>query len=133
MSNNKYAFGWMGHIITNASEIESDSKDNVVAIPRLSFERLVHDYENSKLDPRIEVNQLGLLANGEVFFLACGYAFSEGFNHFGTVFEEAEILEGGNQAVSREDQSREYMTAMVEIYGVKLPPCKLMIGCASEH
>lgn len=133
MSNNKYAIGWMGHIIASASDTDSDPKHNVVAIPRLTWERLVQDYESGKLDPRIEVNQLGILASGEVYYLACGYAFSVGFDHYGTVFEEAEMLEGGNNSVPRVEQSREYMTAMKEIYGIDLPPCRLMVGCASEH
>lgn len=133
MSNNKYAYGWCGHIIASASDTKSDLKHNVIAIPRITWERLVQDYESAKLDERIEANQLGLLANGEVYYLACGYAFSEGFTHYGTIFEEAEMLEGGNNAVSRADQSREYMTAMKEIYGLELPPCQLMVGCASEH
>lgn len=133
MSNDKHAYGWMGHIITSSSETKSAPKHNVVAIPRLTFERLVSDFESGKMDPRIECEQLGVTANGEVYYLACGYAFSIGYTHYGTIFEEAEMLEGGNNAVSREDQGREYCTAFKEIYGVDLPPCKLMIGCSSEH
>jgi hypothetical protein len=133
MSNDKHAYGWMGHIITSIDEGESDPKHNVVAIPRLTWERLVSDYESCKLDERIEIEQLGLLANGEVYYLACGYAFSRGYQHYGTIFEEAEMLEGGNNAVSRVEQAREYMTAMKEIYGVDLPPAMLMVGCSSEH
>lgn len=133
MSNDRHAYGWMGHIITSAGETESDPRNNVIAIPRLAFERLVGDFEGGKLDPRIECEQLGVTANGEVYFLACGYAFSIGYQHYGTVFEEAEMLEGGNNAVSREDQGRPYREAFKEIYGVDLPECKLMIGCSSEH
>jgi hypothetical protein len=133
MSNDRHAYGWIGHIITSANETRSSAKHNVVAIARLAFERLVSDFENCKLDSRIEVEQLGVTANGEVFYLACGYAFSTGYQFYGTVFEEAEMLEGGNQNVSRADQEKPYIAAMKEIYGLELPPCKLMVGCASEH
>lgn len=133
MSNDKHAYGWVGHIITSVAETESDTKHNVVAIPRLTFERLVSDHESGKLDERIQAEQLGLLANGEVYYMACGYAFSCGYQYYGTIFDEAEMLEGGNNAVSRVQQASEYMKAMKEIYGLDLPPALLMIGCSSEH
>lgn len=132
MSNWKHAYGWVGHIITSAAENESDARDNVVAIPRLTWERLVGDYERDELDERIEARQLGVESAG-VYFLAVGYAFSEGFRHYGTVFAEAEALEGGGNDPTKDEASRDYMAAMLEIYGVALPPAKLMVGCLSEH
>jgi hypothetical protein len=106
----------------------------VVAVPESTFRRLQKNAGDCKLDPRIEVEELGVLDDSEnVFFLACGYAFSDGFENYGTIFKEAEMLEGGNNAVSRKEQERPYIEAMKEIYGIDLPPCKLMVGCSSEN
>lgn len=132
MSDWKHAYGWVGHIITSETGDDDCPKHNVVAIPRLTWERLVGDYESCKLDERIEANQLGVI-DGGVYFLACGYAFSIGFTHYGTVFDEAEILEGGNNCPSMAEASADYLAAMKEIYGLDLPPCRLMVGCSSEH
>lgn len=130
MSNWKHAYGWCGHILTTE---DGSPEDNVIKIPTLAFKSLVEDLGNCKLDPRIEGELLGVIADEEACLLATGYAFSTGFTYYGTVFEEAEMLAGGNEAVSREDQAREYLTAMKELYGLNLPSCKLMIGCSSEH
>ncbi|MES2694491.1 MAG: hypothetical protein V4773_13530 [Verrucomicrobiota bacterium] len=133
MSNHKYAYGWDGHIITSKEETKSNKQDNVIAVPQEVFDRLVKDMGDCKLDPRIEAHQLGWLAIEEVYFVATGRAFSESFAHYGTVFEEAEMLEGGNEPISRADRNRDYIAAMKEIYGIQLPPCQLMVGCSSEH
>lgn len=133
MSNLKYAYGWDGHIITSRAETKSNKQDNVIAVPQGTFDRLVKDMGDDKLDPRIEARQLGWLAIEEVYFIATGRAFSESFAHYGTVFEEAEGLEGGNEAVGRADRNKDYIAAMKEIYGIELPPSKLMVGCSSEH
>lgn len=50
---------------------------------------------------------------------------------YGTVFAEAKARSApGPQVV---DINAEYLKAMKEIYGLELPPCRLMVGCASEH
>lgn len=131
MSNWKRAFGWVGHIITSDEESQSDTQINVVAVSPEQFARLVKDFQDLKLDERIRVEQLGITSIGEVLFLACGTGFSEGFDYFGTVFMEAELrAEGGKNAV---DLDEEYRKAMKEIYGIELPPCRIMVGCSSEH
>lgn len=132
MSNWKHAYGWSGHILTSSNERDGDPDDNVIAIPPDIFERLVRDHEQIKTDPRISSKVIGYEHGPEdVQFLATGSGFSEGFRHFGTVFIEAEARAlPGPPAI---DHDREYLAAMKEIYGLTLPPCRLMIGCATEH
>lgn len=131
MSNWKKAYGWIGHIITNKAEGQSEAEDNVIAVTPEQFSRLVSDYQNLTLDKRIKVEQLGVTSIREVYFLACGTAFSEGFTHYGTVFGEAELRADRPELVVDLDQ--EYRQAMKEIYGIELPPSRIMIGCSSEH
>lgn len=131
MSNWKHAYGWSGHILVSGDETESSRDDNLVAIPEEKFRAIAEAYSNLKLDERIECRQLGVTCDGEILFLATGSCFSEGFTYFGTVFAEAETRAcPGPPAV---DHDAEYLRAVEEIYGLDLPPCRLMIGCASEH
>ena len=131
MSNWLHAYGWMGHILCSQSDGSSAPEHNVVAIPEEAFARLVADFDSGRID-RFEVEKLGV-EDGDTCFLAAGYAFSAGFRFYGTIFAEAEMLEGGNEAVSRARQEAPYLAAFKEIYGVELPPCKLMIGACREH
>ena len=130
MSNCKFAYGWSGHIIASRGEVDSNPDHNLVAINPSIFEALVNAYENDTVDERIEVEQLGV-TDGDVCLLATGSCFSEGFTHYGTVFVEAENrIDPGPAYI---DHDAEYLKAMKDIYKLELPPCRLMIGCASEH
>lgn len=130
MSNSKHAYGWSGHILVPSDEMESNHHENVVAVPAGVFQLIASDYNECKLDERIEAEQLGV-TSGEVLFLATGFSFSEGFTHYGAVFDEAELRALPGE--SRVDFDAEYLAAMKEVYGLDLPPCRLMIGCSSEH
>ena len=131
MSNWKTALGWYGHILASDKCDESNSHDNVVAIDDTTFQRIVRDHEDDFVDSRIGTEVLGIKSNEHIHFLATGVGFSKGFAHYGTVFEEAELMAlPGKQSI---DHGAEYMSAMKEIYGLDLPPCRLMIGCNSEH
>lgn len=131
MSNHKHAYGWSGHILTSSDEMNSNPDDNLVAIPADKFKAMVEASENCDIDDRIETRKLGITSTGEVIFLATGTCFSEGFTNYGTVFAEAEARSApGPQAI---DHDGEYLKAVKEVYGIELPPCRLMIGCASEH
>lgn len=127
MSNWKKAYGWSGHILVSSDECESNHDDNVVAVPDEVFKRIVVDHDNDGLDDRVSVRQLGV-TDGETMFLATGTWFSEGFTHYGTVFEEAEVR--AEPGESRVDIDEQYLAAMKEVYGLDLPPCRLMIGCS---
>lgn len=137
MSNHKYAFGWSGHILARKSE--HDEKDrkgkmklaNCIAIPDEIFDRIATDMGACELPAGIEVHQLGWLATETVHFLAAGAGFTESFEYYGAPFEEAELrLE---KAPLERDFDADYIAAMEKHYGLKLPPCRLMVGCASEH
>lgn len=130
MSNWKTAYGWSGHILVSSDENESNHHDNVVAVPDEIFRRIVADHDNDGLDDRILARQLGV-TSGETLFLATGTSFSEGFPHYGAVFEEAEVR--AEPGESRVDLDEQYLAAMKDVYGLDLPPCRLMIGCSSEH
>lgn len=127
MSNHKYAYGWWGHIITSKANHQNHAGDNVVAVAEEKFAWLVEDMEDVQLDSRIQARQLGLLATGDVYFVATGHSFVDGFTHYGTVFASAyedEITRDNNKA---------YIEAMKKRYDITLPPCQKMVGCASEH
>lgn len=124
MSNDKYAYGWSGHILVSSDEMDSDLRANVVAIPPDVFKALLKAYGDCKLDERIEVQRLGITSEHTIF-LAAGSSFSEGYANYGTVFQRAELQWSGRDAG--------YLQAMQEIYGLELPPCRLMVGCSSEH
>jgi len=130
MSNWKNAYGWSGHILVSEDNCESDPEHNVVAVPDDVFNRIVEDCHSGNLQIDIAAARLG--ANSEdVVFMATGTGFSMGFDHYGTVFNEAELRASpGSQAV---DDDREYLKAMKDVYGLDLPPCRMMIGCSSEH
>lgn len=130
MSNWKNAYGWSGHILVSENECESDPENNVVAVPDEIFNRILEDYNLDNLQIDISAARLGVNSE-DVIFLATGTGFSMGFDHYGTVFYEAELRAlPGAQAV---DDDREYLKAMKDVYGLDLPPCRLMIGCSSEH
>jgi hypothetical protein len=77
------------------------------------------------------VEQLGVTSVEPVYFLAAGSGFTEAFSFYGAPFEEAELrLEGDPLKV---DTDAEYLAVMRDHYGLTLPPCRLMIGCASEN
>jgi hypothetical protein len=131
MSNWKNAYGWSGHILVSNKHNDSSRLDNVVAIEHDTFKRIVRDHEDDFLDSRIETKVLGVTGIEDVLFLATGVGFSEGFTYYGTVFNEAELRAlPGKQAI---DHDAEYLQAMKDVYGLDLPPCRLMIGCSSEH
>lgn len=130
MSNWKHAYGWVGHILVSNDDADSDPDDNVIAIPKRTFAKLEQDYDDDVLDERIVAHRLGII-DSDYVFLAFGHGFSEGFKHFGTVFMEAE-LKAEKQPLT-EDRDAAYLSAMKDIYGLDLPPCRIMVGCASEH
>lgn len=130
MSNWKHAYGWSGHILVSLDQSDGDARENVVAIPQGVFDRLKHAHNNLTLDERVHIEPLGVTGSAALY-LACGTSFSEGFSHYGTVFVEAEARsEPGPNAI---DHDAEYLRAMKEVYGLDLPPCRLMVGCSSEH
>jgi hypothetical protein len=130
MSNWKNAYGWSGHILVSEAECESNPEHNVVAVQDDVFRRIVEDYNSGNLQIDIEAARLGVNSE-DVIFLATGTGFSMGFDHFGTVFDEAELRAlPGKRAI---DIDAEYISAMKDVYGLDLPPCRLMIGCSSEH
>lgn len=130
MSNWKNAYGWSGHILVSEANCESDPEHNAVAVPDNVFNRIIEDYKSDNLQCDIGAALLGVTSK-ETVFLATGTGFSIGFDHYGTVFDEAELRASpGSQAV---DDDREYLKAMKDVYGLDLPPCRLMIGCSSEH
>jgi hypothetical protein len=131
MSNHKYAYGWIGHILSRQSEIGADDRReakqaNVIAIPDAVFDRIADDMGACKLDRRIKAKQLGWLSIETIYFLATGVSFTEGWTFYGAPFKAAE---------KGRDATREaaYLAAMEQRYGLKLPPCRPMVGCASEH
>lgn len=137
MSNHKYAFGWSGHILARKSEQDEEDRKgkmkrtNCIAIPDEIFDRIATDMDNCELPVGIEVHQLGWLAIETVHFLAAGAGFTESFEYYGAPFEEAELrLE--KEPLAR-DVDADYLAAMKQHYGLELPPCRLMVGCASEH
>ena len=130
MSNWKRSFGWVGHIVAPDDSKDSDEQCNLVAIPREAFDQLIKDREDDLIDRRISVRTLGV-TDGDVELLAVGTYFSEGFEHYGTVFEAAQALRDGIPPDFHSDEI--YRAAMREIYDVKLPKSKFMIGCNSEH
>lgn len=132
MSNQKYAYGWSGHILTRDSQADEEAvAANVIAIPDELFDRIADDYKNMNLPAGVQMEQLGWLSIETVYFLAAGSGFTEGWRFYGAPFEEAELrLEGAPLAV---DADKEYLAVMKSHYGLDLPPCRLMIGCASEH
>lgn len=136
MSNHKYAYGWSGHILTRKSECDDDRKQklnhlNVIAVPYDVFERIAQDMDNCNLPAGIEANQLGWLSLEEKYLLATGVGFTESFEYYGAPFEEAE-LRMENLPLER-DLDAGYLEAMKKRYGIELPPCRLMVGCSSEH
>lgn len=134
MSNHKYAYGWSGHILARKSEQDRKGKmkrTNCIAIHDEIFDRIATDMGNCELPAGIEVHQLGWLAIEPVYFLAAGAGFTESFAYYGAPFEEAELrLE--KEPLAR-DVDADYLAAMKQHYGLELPPCRLMVGCASEH
>lgn len=130
MGNSKHAYGWSGHILVSKDDLGSSSDHNVIAVPQSLFSKLVYDYQNCKLDARIRIKKLGALGHS-TSFLAAGANFSDGFTHYGTVFEYAELRAEGQPLTLYQDG--DYLKAMKEIYGLDLPPCRLMVGCSSEH
>jgi len=133
MSNWKHAYGWSGHILVPDFETNGNPDENVVAIPSKIYARIAVDADLVKLDERIEARVLGIRDHATMLpnALAVGTCFSEGFTHYGTVFAEAEARAVPGPPVI--DYDSEYLSAMKEIYGLDLPPCRLMIGCSSEH
>lgn len=132
MSNHKIAYGWSGHILVSRDETKSNPDDNLIAVDPGILKAIYRAAGDMKLDPRIGVERLGII-NTDYLWLACGHpsTFSEGFTHYGTVFEEAEMRGGGSDATPSPDV--DYRSAMLEIYKLDLPPCRMMIGCSSEH
>jgi len=137
MSNYKYAYGWSGHILARKSEQDEEDrrgkmkKLNVIAIPDKIFDRIATDMGNCDLPAGIEVEQLGWLAIEEKYFLASGVGFTRSFEYYGAPFDEAELrMEKAPMAC---DVDAEYLAAMEKHYGLKLPACRLMVGCSSEH
>lgn len=131
MSNHIFAYGWSGHILVSDNESKGNVNANVVAVPDDIFVRLVSDYELHVEHEYIEAESLGFDCREEpISVMATGSGFARGFTHFGTVFTEAEDRLGGPMAI---DHDANYLAAMKKIYGLDLPPCRLMIGCSSEH
>lgn len=117
--------------MTPESNADSDPQHNVVAIPDEVFKRIAKAMDDLELDARIQAEQLGITSIKGVYFLATGIGFSEGWKYYGTPFEEAELRAEGHML--ERDVDKEYLQAMKEIYSLDLPPCRMMIGCASEH
>ena len=130
MSNWKHAYGWVGHILSPESEVPSDARDNVVAIPDTVFRTIMADMNRCKLDPSIKANVLGVESDPDNTLLATGVFFSVGFEHYGTVFTAAKF---GSIEEENFDAVLNYKQAMKDIYGIELPPAKHMVGCSSEH
>lgn len=130
MSNYKWAYGWSGHILVDKINSEGNVRDNVISVPHVAFLRLFDDFDRVELDHRIHAEQLGIREEGFVFLAVGGAAsFTSAFQYYGTVFDEAELRVDGNPLLS--DKDAEYLAAMFEVYGLKLPPCRLMVGCSS--
>ena len=127
MSNHKHAYGWIGHILCRKSE-GGNRRENVIPVPDEVFDRIAKDMEDCQLDRRIKVEQLGWISIETVYYLATGTAFTEGWEHYGAPFKAAE--EPREKHVERDAK---YLVAMREIYGLTLPPSRLMVGCSSEH
>jgi hypothetical protein len=125
------AYGWLGHIVVSKYEMEGSNEHNVVAIPDDVFNLLNDARANCKLDSRIMAELIGVEDAGKAVFLAVGTGFSKGFRYYGTVFMEAEIQSQCQPLYV--DHDAEYHSAMLELYGLDLPPSRLMIGCSSEH
>lgn len=133
MSNWKRAYGWSGHILVSAAEMVSNPDDNMVAIPAHIMRGIIDEQSAGTIDSRFRVETLGIenCDNDAVELLAVGVGFSEAFTHYGTVFIEAELRVEKHPLIV--DLDKEYLAAMKELYGLDLPPCRLMIGCSSEH
>jgi hypothetical protein len=132
MSDHKYAYGWSGHILARDEFAEDDAlEQNVISVPDHIFDRIVADYENMTLPVGVAAEQLGILSIAPVNFLAAGCGFTEGWKYFGTPFEEAEVRISGAELAF--DRDAEYLAAMKSRYGLDLPPCRIMVGCAAEH
>jgi hypothetical protein len=130
MSNDKNAYGWSGHILVSNFDMSSKPAHNVVAVPNAVFRQLADAMGDLQLDERIECKQLGV-EDDDAIFLAAGSCFSRGYTFYGTIFEEAETRALPGPPLV--DHDAEYLAAMKELYGLTLPPCRLMIGCSAEH
>ena len=132
MSNWKHAYGWSGHILVRQSdEEEGDPALNVVPVPDDIFDRIVADMESCRFPAGVHAEQLGVTGEDTVFSLAAGTGFTRGWKWYGAPFEEAELrLEGDPLKV---DTDAVYLAVMRDHYGLRLPPCRLMIGCSSEN
>jgi hypothetical protein len=132
MSNHKHAYGWSGHILARKS-LEIDhallTSQNVIAVSDQLFDRIHTDLYDGNLPAGMHAEILGIEQYPN--FLALGTGFSEGWEFYGAPFDEAELrLEGAPLAI---DEDAEYRSIMKSHYGLDLPPCRLMIGCSSEH
>jgi hypothetical protein len=108
---------------------EDQTSKNVISIPDEVFDRIDDDRADGNLPAGINAEIIGISQYPN--FLAVGTGFTEGWEFYGAPFEEAELrLEGSPLAV---DVDAEYLVVMKAHYGLDLPPCRLMIGCASEH
>jgi hypothetical protein len=135
MSNNKHAYGWIGHILTKSCQISGIEKmakdDNVIAIPEETFEKIWSDIWSGNLPACMQAESLGYTKTGNNNFIATGIGFSIAFTFYGSVFEEAELRMEKHEL--SHDEEAEYLSIMKSHYGIELPPCRMMIGCSSEH
>jgi hypothetical protein len=135
MNNFKYAYGWSGHIIAKESDYHSENfkemmlENNVIAVCGETFDRIATDMAEMKLPLGVKGYQLGSLFNDPIY-IAVGRGFTERFEFYGGVFLEAEIrLKESVWA----DLDEAYLEAMEKHYDLKLPPCRMMVGCASDQ
>ncbi len=127
MSASTYAYGWKGHILAPADEcLDADRLNNVVPVPEEAWLKLLDVVESGDSAAGVRMEKLGLLCKGDVYYIATGTAFVEGYTNYGTVFGPAE---DGALAV---DEDTEYHQVMLEIYGITLPPSRFMIGCSTD-
>ena len=132
MSNHKYAYGWDGHILVSEEWDESIPERNQIAVPDEVIARIYEAHADDEMDERIHVERLGVHGS-DVIILATGRAFTNAWPGYGTIFLEADTLAEGCNAVSRDDLNRPYMLAMQEVYGLSLPPPRMMVGVASQR
>lgn len=128
MGSSMTAYGWIGHVLVSESDWETNPERNEIAIPDKAFKLLLTAMEDCELDSRITAHRLGV-KDSDVYYLAAGVGFNDAV--FGGVFHEAEARDGVGVTDKQIDQN--YLDAMKEIYGVDLPPCRIMIGCAREY
>lgn len=136
MSDHTHVFGWVGHILAKASEMEDEDRKelrrhNIVLVEDEVFERIEKDRENGSLPDGVQMEELGKTADYDTVILAAGVCFAESWPSYGTVFEEAELRQ--HPAPASHDADAEYLRAMRDTYGLELPKPRMMVGANREH